>query len=152
MKVKKIVRLTVLLLFVMMFAIQAIPVSAQTAPLAIDESEASMGYIDIAPFWDNVNNISLSMGYRGDAIGCSGIIRAATGSTSISATFTLARRTVFGTWTTVETWTASSNSSLLTWSGSAPGSRGITYRLSVTATVVRNGVSETVTTSTEGSF
>jgi len=147
MKVNKLMKRATMFLLVMVFLTQGMFVSAQSAPV-----EFNSDFIEIMPLWENVSSISLDLSYRNGNIGGVATIRGAAGTTSINATLTLERRTIFGTWTTVDTWTGSSNDTRLTVSGTAPGSRGVTYRLTVTATVVRNGVSETVTTSTQGSF
>ena len=146
MKIKKVAGmfLGVILLF-----IQGIPLSAQST-----QSEASLieVYENFAPFWTNVNYISLDLYYEnGNAQNFASIV-GATGTTSINATFTLERQTIFGNWTTVQTWTSRASGSSLTFFETASASKGNKYRLSVTATVVRNGVSETVSTSFEQTF
>ena len=149
MKVKRVVAL--FFIIIMLFA-QGIPVSAQKAINDTGVIEIGIGddFI-ITPDWVNVNNIRLNLSLSNGTINCVGVIDGVSGTTSISATFTLERKTLFG-WSTVETWESSSNSSSLVFSGTASGSRGNTYRLSVVAVVVRNGNSETVRTSVEGSF
>jgi len=114
------------------------------------ESEVTNGksdIVEITPFWININSIttSLSISNTGTA-SCSAIISGATGTTSISATYRLEQKTG-NTWSTVQTRTGSTNATRLTFSRSSNNVARGTYRLSVTATVVRNGVSETVTVS-----
>ena len=130
--------LTVLLLSISMtVVVQATTISAISSNTLIDET------IVITPFWENANDITLGLSFSDGEAVCSGIIGGKSGTTSISATFKLEQKTLFG-WSVVKTWNESVKGSLLTFSGRTSVTKGNIYRLSVSATVVRNGTSETV--------
>lgn len=109
------------------------------------------GELIISPQWDNVNDITLDMYYENGAANCSGKIRALSGTTNISAVFTLERKTSSG-WMFEKSWSKSSSSSSLTFYDTYNVPKGYTYRLSVTADVSRNGLTETVTSSVTGNY
>jgi hypothetical protein len=122
-----------ILLATLMFTM-AIPkiVSADTQPL--------MG---IDPYWANVMNIPVSLSFSGTTANCQAQVNALSGTTSITGTATLDRENSNGAYTTVYTWTGlSSTTTILNFSGTCTISTGYTYRLTITVTVVRNGVSE----------
>ena len=146
MKVKK----GIALLFVAMILLtQSMPmVSAQSQSAVASVNDGTIGF---TPYWINVNDMSLDVYLENGNVVCVGTITGASGTTKIDATYTLERKTLFG-WSSVTSWTKSSSNSTLLFSGSASGSTGNTYRLSVTAKVTRNGVTETVSTSVEGKF
>jgi len=126
-------------------------VSASTAPSnnAIKEIPPDME-LD----WANVTSISLGISYSGTTATCSGLIRGISSVNSISATFTLRRVNANGTTTLVRTWSESSSTSSLNFSGTySLVSRGETYRLEVVATVTTtSGSSETVRDSFERTY
>ncbi|WP_026476235.1 hypothetical protein [Alkaliphilus transvaalensis] len=100
--------------------------------------------VEIAPLWLNINSITTSLSISNTGVASSSaIISGAKGTTSISAIYSLEKKSG-NTWSTVRTWTDSTSATRLTFAESSNVAGG-TYRLSVTATVVRNGVSETVT-------
>lgn len=99
----------------------------------------------IEPFWDNVDRINMSLSSSGSTAFCDVTIRGRSGATHISATITLARVNPNGTRTIVRTWSASSASSSLAFTGSNVINSGSTYRLTVSARVTRNGFTELVT-------
>lgn len=99
---------------------------------------------EIEPFWQNAAAITLDMSRNGGTVTSSGRIAGQAGTTAISASFTLARQNANGTFTNVDSWTASSNSMLVSSSRSTTGQSAGTYRLSVSASVTRNGTIETV--------
>jgi uncharacterized membrane protein HdeD (DUF308 family) len=142
-------RIASVLIIGIMLLLQGVPVMAQASTDPVQEIINGDNEIGITPCWQNVNSVSLNISLSNGTVGCVGIINAVTGTTSIVAKFTLERQTLFG-WSTVETWDDSISGTRLVFSGTAPGSTGNTYRLSVTAVVVRNGLSETVSTSAEG--
>jgi len=76
---------------------------------------------------------------------CIGIIQAVSGTTKIAATFQLERKTSSGR-VHEKSWNKSSSTKTLSFSETDAVSLEYTYRLSETADVTRNGVTETVTT------
>jgi hypothetical protein len=101
----------------------------------------------VKPLWDNANDVKLSLYFTDNNAECLGTIEGVTGTSSISATFKLERKGLFG-WTVENSWTKSERGQSLSFYGTLPVTKG-TYRLSVTAKVTVNGVTETVTTSVQ---
>lgn len=130
----------------------AIPISTVFASdsVANDALESRQAML-IQPHWTNTESISSSLTFSGTTANCGARIVGMSGTTRISATFTLQRR-VNGTWVTIKTWTESSSSNTLNFSGTHTVTKGFTYRLSVNATVTRNGVSETVSSWSENTL
>jgi len=119
-------------------------------PQSLQPDELGNEIIGIAPYWENVSRINMTLSSSNNTASADVSIFGMTGTTSINATITLSRVNSNGTLTTVRTWSnQSSSSSLFTFSGTNAITSGNTYRLSVSATVIRNGVSETVSDWTE---
>ncbi|MCL2051541.1 MAG: hypothetical protein FWG91_07435 [Lachnospiraceae bacterium] len=143
---RRAIKLAAFVLMGMFLIIQSFPAHAKAPP---NLSQATNAYMPIMPLSDNVNSISLTISNSSGKAACSGAIFAATGTTSIKATFKLEKK-VGSSWSHEKTWTKDSTSSVLTFSDSSHSiSAGSTYRLTLTAVVVRNGKSETVSASTE---
>ena len=102
--------------------------------------------IIVEPFWENAALISLDMTFSNGTITSTGTVTGKSGTTAISATFVLAQRNANGTFTEVDRWTARNGNVafLLTTSRTTRNLSAGTYRLSVTASVTRNGRIETV--------
>lgn len=92
--------------------------------------------------WSNVNSISAVVSFSDNTAECYSSIVGVSGTTNISATFTLERK-VNGSFTSVKSWTQTA-SSVLTFTESYAVTKGYTYRLSVSANILRNGNSEKV--------
>ena len=131
----------------MLFA-QSISANAQ---VPFNVYQGTEGVTDISLQWTNVNDITLDLYFEDGEAGCSGEIRALSGTTKISATFTLERKSGT-TWILEKSWSRSSNTNSLSFFGTDAVMAGFTYRLSVTANVTRNGVTETVSTSVQGKY
>ena len=145
MKVKK---LEAFLLVGMLFLSQSIPAYAQMQPNAF---QGTKGEVAITPQWVNVNDITLDLYFEKGEACCAGKIRTLSGTTKISATFKLERKS--GTsWILEKSWSQSSSTDSLSFFGTDAVSAGYTYRFSVMADVKRNGVTETVSTSVEGYY
>lgn len=85
----------------------------------------------ITPFWTNTSSVTVSISFSG--------------TTKITADFVLERKNSNGTYTVVKTFpTKTTNSASLRFSDTATITTGYTYRLSLSATVTRNGTNETV--------
>jgi|GEM_PF-1197365 len=128
------------LLFAFVFALSMQLPTMATVPGEV----ASMQYIPIQPFWQNVNSATVRLSFSGTTAHCSSTIVGLSGTSSISATMKL-QRVNGNTVTTVSTWNHSVNGNRLVISESATINTSNTYRLVVDATVVRNGVSESIT-------
>lgn len=144
----KVKRLAAFLLVGMLFLSQSISAYAQMLPNSFQGTE---GDVSVSPQWTNVNDITLDLYFENGEAGCSGKIRALSGSTKISATFKLERKISSG-WAFEKSWSQSSSTNSLSFFGTDAVSSGYTYRLSVTADVTRSGVTETVSTSVEGNY
>lgn len=107
---------------------------------------ASDGSGDRQPQWVNVSDIILTMNRDGGTVNWTGEINGYSGTTKISATFTLEKRNSSGKYEYVDSWTTSSTNTYLYKAASKTAAKR-TYRLSVTATVTRSGITETVTDS-----
>jgi hypothetical protein len=145
MKLKK---MMALLLGGILLMFQGVSVQAQ------EQTEVSQVIIDggmITPQWANVNDIALNLYFSSGVAYCSGTIKALSGTTAINATFKLERK-VGSTWVFENAWGQTSSSSTLSFSGTDSVSSGYTYRLSVSANVTRNGVTEAVSSSVEGTY
>lgn len=140
--------LAAFLLVGMLFLTQSISAQAQMPSTAFQGIE---GDVTISPQWTNVNDIALDLYFENGDAGCSGQIRALSGTTKISATFKLERKISSG-WLLEKSWSKSSSTNSLSFFETDTVSSGYTYRLSVTADITRNGVTETVNTSVEGYY
>lgn len=146
----KLKRLAAFILVGMISLSQSTVVSAQMLPTP-NEVKGVEDKLVISPQWDNVNDITLDMYYENGKANCSGKIRALSGTTKISATFKLERKTSTG-WKFEKSWSKSVSTSTLSFYETYAVPSGYTYRLSVTADVTRNGLTETVTSSVSGNY
>ena len=101
---------------------------------------------DVELLWESAASITLGMSFSNGTITSTGTVTGKSGTTAISAIFVLARRNANGTFTEVDRWTAKNGNVawLLTTSRTTRNQPAGTYRLSVTASVTRNGKVETV--------
>ena len=82
---------------------------------------------------------------------CVGIINGISDTSKTSATFKLERKGL-AWWSLENSWSTSSKGASLSFYETDTVAKGYTYRLSVTAKVTANGVTETVNTSVEGKY
>ncbi|MDR2569454.1 MAG: hypothetical protein LBD23_04025 [Oscillospiraceae bacterium] len=101
--------------------------------------------------WTHLRSINLNMSHRNNTITSSTSISGLSGTTRITASFIL-EVLVNGQYQHVDSWSASSNSILLSNTRETSNCSARTYRLRVTATVTRNGTNETVSDSIVRSF
>ena len=146
MKIKKV---ATFLLIGMLFLNQSIPVFAEMSP------NVSQDIVDvkvpITPQWINTNDVKLDLYFVNGKAECVGIINGISGTSNISATFKLERKESLG-WSLENSWSTSSKGATLSFYKTDAVAKGYTYRLSVTAKVTRNGVTEIVNTSVEGKY
>lgn len=105
----------------------------------------------ITPQWTNTNDVVLDLYFANGKAECVGIINGISGTSNISATFRLERKGLLG-WSLENSWIKSSKGESLSFFETKAVTKGYIYRLSVTAKVTRNGVTETVNTSVEGKY
>ena len=101
--------------------------------------------------WTNTNDVKLDLYFVNGKAECVGIINRISGTSNISATFKLERKGLLG-WSLVNSWSKSSKGESLSFFETNAVVKGYTYRLSVTAKVTGNGITETVNTSVEGKY
>lgn len=145
MKIKKV---AIFLLIGMLCLNQKIPVFAEVSPNATQG--VGIG-APITPQWVNTNDVRLDLYFADGKAECVGIINGISGTSNISATFKLERKGLLG-WSQENSWSTSSKGASLSFYETDAVAKGYTYRLSVTAKVTRNGVTETVNTSVEGKY
>jgi hypothetical protein len=103
------------------------------------------GGATITPFWMNVNSIETSIYSSGTNATCSAIIVGLSGSVVISADIYLYKKNSSGAYVYEASWTGlSSATNILIAEYSRTVVRGSMYKLTATARVKRNGVTETV--------
>ncbi|OPZ92184.1 MAG: hypothetical protein BWY74_01705 [Firmicutes bacterium ADurb.Bin419] len=146
MKIKKV---ATFLLIGMLFLNQSIPAFAEMLP---NVSQDIVGVkVPITPQWINTNDVKLDLYFVNGKAECVGIINGISGTSNITATFKLERKGLLG-WSLENSWSKSSRGESLSFYETDAVAKGYTYRLSVTAKVTRNGVTETVNTSVEGKY
>lgn len=96
--------------------------------------------------WANCASITLDMRRSNNKITSDSGITGKAGTTNITASYIL-ERLVSGSYVEVDAWTASSNSMILSDSHETPNCPAGNYKLSVSATVTRNGIPEDVSES-----
>ncbi len=98
------------------------------------------------PQWDNTTSVEISLSFDGSKAICGACVIGKPGTTEITGQAVLARRNSNGTYTTVKTWSGlKTTGNILTFDAIYYVSSGYTYRLTISATVYRNGTGETVT-------
>jgi len=123
----------------------SVTIFAKTSPES--EIAAHTGSVAV-PFYDNISSISVNLVFENGRGSLTGMVLAYSGTTSITANAVLERQNANGTFTPVCTWSnLTANGSFFLWDATYFVSRNHTYRLTLTATVVRNGRSETVSIS-----
>jgi hypothetical protein len=95
-----------------------------------------------APLRASASGVLASLSFSGTTAMCSASVEGYSGTTKISASYELQRKSG-SSYATVKSWTASANDYWLDWSQNHAVTKGCTYRLYVTAKVTRNGTTET---------
>jgi len=98
--------------------------------------------------WVNTAVVSVELSIVNGKANCAAIIIGNTGAESITGTAVLVRVNANGTTTPIHSWSNMRvNGNVWMWEAFQYVAKGHDYRLTITATVVRNGVSETVSVS-----
>jgi hypothetical protein len=104
----------------------------------------------VTPFWTNVNSVTVVITSSGTSANCIVSITGLSGSTITDADVTLYKKNASGTYVYQTAWNdQSSTTNTLSFSQPYTVVSGATYKLSVTADILRNGVTETVINSHE---
>lgn len=105
------------------------------------ELDTSIGIL-----WTNTDLVSVDLSFDGGRGVCGAYVLGKSETSQITATVVLARKNANGSLTPVKTWSGlSTTGDLLLFDGTYYVTTGYTYRLTITATVYRYGVGETVT-------
>ncbi|MDW2797276.1 hypothetical protein RZO55_06765 [Clostridium boliviensis] len=95
--------------------------------------------------WANTSSIDINLSFSGSKAICGACVQGWSDVKNITGTAVLSRKNSNGSYTTVKTWkNLNVAGNRLIFDGRYYVSRGYTYRLTITATVYRNGVGETV--------
>lgn len=114
---------------------------------SVSQSQSS-GYIEIVPFWTNILSIGTHLTIENGQLNIIASVDGNFGTESITVSAVLERANANGTFTSVGSWNNMRTQSFTwRWESSQVVARGYDYRLTLTVTVFRNGISETVTES-----
>ncbi len=104
------------------------------------ELDASIGIL-----WTNTALVSVDLSFDGGRGVCGAYVLGKSETSHITATVVLARKNTDGSLMSIKTWSGlSASGDLLLFDGTYYVTTGYTYRLTITATVYRYGVAETV--------
>ena len=104
------------------------------------------GYVEITPFWQNIQSINPRLSINNGVATVAGSVTGHMGVESITVNATLVRVNANGTTTHIASWNnLSTTSRMWSWETTRNVTRGYDYRLILTVTAIRDGVSETVT-------
>ena len=128
-----------------LFAVFIILTSSMVAYAAPNAAETR---IDIQPFWQNTNDVTICLSITDGKAVLSTSLSGYSGVNKITAVAVLERLNSNGTYTEIERWdNLSSDNRYLDWTATRYVSKGYTYCFTFTATVYKNGVGETVSRS-----
>jgi hypothetical protein len=106
------------------------------------------GSVPFAPLWQHVNTTNTALLFSGGNATCNVTVNALSGS-SIDADVYLYRKNSNNSYSLVKSWTNQTASGSLFFSETQSITSGVTYKLTFSAEVTRNGVSETVSGNVE---
>jgi len=111
-----------------------------------DYSNVPVNTLDLPSVrWSSTSSIDINLSFDGSKAICGACVQGWSDVKNITGTAVLSRKNSNGTYTTVKTWNnLNVAGNRLIFDGRYYVSRGYTYRLTITATVYRNGVGETV--------
>jgi len=126
----------------------SIATAAQVYARPIDSTVHGNNFVEIEPIWANVAMIMVDLRIDNGRANLSGFVLGNHGTTSISVNAVLERINPNGTLTHIVAFNnIRVNGDIWDWERPHYVARGHTYLLTLTATVVRNGVSEVVSLS-----
>jgi hypothetical protein len=95
--------------------------------------------------WSSTSSIDINLSFNGSKAICGACVQGWSDVKKITGTAVLSRKNSNGTYTTVKTWNnLNVAGNRLIFDNIYYVTRGYTYRLTITATVYRNGIGETV--------
>ena len=98
----------------------------------------------IEPHWTNTASMTVNLSINNGRAVMTGSVIANTGTERIAVTAVLERVNANDTTTHLGSWTTSANGNIWIWERPHYVARGHYYRLTLTATVTRNGVDEVI--------
>ena len=120
-------------------------VHAQVIPLDVTTEQAIVAPV---PFWENASSILVDLQFTNGKGTLSTSVIGITGTTNINGSVVLERLNANGTYSRVTSWdNLRATGNIFLWGTDYYVARGHTYRMTVTATVIRNGISETISLS-----
>lgn len=138
-------------MFTLLCLVMTLSFILSSQAFAVEPTSLPMQTIDdvaveeIAPFWSNIQSFSANLDINNGAARMSGVVIAVSGSERITVTAVLERINTNGTATHIATFsTSDSTSTVWSWERTHHVARGHDYRLTLTASVIRNGFTETV--------
>jgi|GEM_PF-781208 len=102
--------------------------------------------------WKKMRAVMLDLGFSPGSAHCSGLVLGTSASTSVSAAIALERKNADGSYTRIARWSMVSAGASLAFDNTYAVAAGYTYRLSVTADVTKNDVTEPMCASTESTY
>ena len=109
------------------------------------ELVANSADVDAMLYWVNVSSMSATLAINNGRAEIAGLVLGNLGTESITVNAVLERANPNGTFTHINSWNdLRVNDRIWAWSTAHYVARGHDYRLTLTATAVRNGVSEVV--------
>jgi hypothetical protein len=112
--------------------------------VVIEPAEISL----VSPFWANTSHVAATLSFDNGRASLGGSVLGHPGTTNISVNAVLERRNANGTYSFVNSWpNLNARGEFWMWSTNHWVARGHTYRLTLNATVYRNGFGENVSLS-----
>ncbi|SFG16786.1 hypothetical protein SAMN05660649_00960 [Desulfotomaculum arcticum] len=106
--------------------------------------------ITMSPQWTNTTSVNVNLSFDDGKGTCGARVLGKSGTTKITGKVVLARKNSDGTYTAVKTWSdLEATGEKLLFDKTYYVTTGYSYRLTITATVYRNGTGETVSGSYE---
>lgn len=103
---------------------------------------------EIQPYWQNASEMIVALSINSEKATLSTSIEGKKGVNKITAVAVLERQNSNGTYTEIARWdNLISSSSTLNWTATRYVTNGYTYRFTITATLYKDGVGETITAS-----
>lgn len=137
-------------------AVSAAALMVGAMPVSVFANEAN--YIPknfaehtIGPLWDSGAKVQPSMSYSGGKVQCKASISGNSSITKIVADISLQKRNSNGSYTTIKTWSATSNTRALSFVESYTTGTG-TYKMVVTAKIYNGSSYETISNSTIATY
>lgn len=111
---------------------------------------ANDSWITVSPQWTNTTSVNVNLSFDDGKGTCGARVLGKSGTTKITGKVVLARKNSDGTYTAVKTWSdLEATGDKLLFDKTYYVATGYLYRLTITATVYRNGTGETVSGSYE---